>query len=137
MIDGDTITVIFDGHSSSESVRLLGIDTPETNHPSKPVQCYGAEASAYLTQLLPKGTAVTLIRDVEPTDQYDRLLAYVVRTDDMMFVNLDLVEQGYAAVLTYEPNTTHAADLSAAESRARSAQAGLWGFCGGPDVPLG
>ena len=80
VVDGDTIVVELQGQR--ERVRLLGIDTPESVAEDRPDQCYGAEAGAYLTDLLPVGTDVALVRDVEPRDQYDRLLAYVVRTDD-------------------------------------------------------
>ena len=76
VVDGDTIDVELGGHA--ERVRLLGIDTPETDEPGKPVQCYGKEASAaHQAELLPAGTAVRLERDVEARDRYGRLLAYV------------------------------------------------------------
>lgn len=134
VVDGDTIEVEVDGRR--ESVRLLGIDAPETVSPSKPVQCYGHEASAYLAHLLPAGIGVTLVRDVELRDQYDRLLAYVVRSDDLLFVNLDLVEKGYATVLSLEPNTYYESYFATAQSHAEADRTGLWGVCGGPDVPL-
>ena len=83
--DGDTIDVDFGGEV--EPVRLLGIDTPETHHPTRPVECYGAEASARTAELLPEGTEVHLVRDVEARDRYGRLLAYVYRAEDDLFVN--------------------------------------------------
>ena len=135
VVDGDTIVVELQGQR--ERVRLLGIDTPESVAEDRPDQCYGAEAGAYLTDLLPVGTDVALVRDVEPRDQYDRLLAYVVRTDDQLFVNLDLVDRGFAATLVYPPNDHYADVLRQAERAAVAAGAGLWGVCGGPDVPLG
>ena len=135
VVDGDTIVVELQGQR--ERVRLLGIDTPESVAEDRPDQCYGAEAGAYLTDLLPAGTDVALVRDVEPRDQYDRLLAYVVRTDDQLFVNLDLVERGFAATLVYPPNDHYADVLREAERAAVAAGTGLWGVCGGPDVPLG
>ena len=135
VVDGDTIVVELQGQR--ERVRLLGIDTPESVAEDRPDQCYGAEAGAYLTDLLPVGTDVALVRDVEPRDQYDRLLAYVVRTDDQLFVNLDLVERGFAATLVYPPNDHYAVVLRRAVRAAVAAGAGLWGVCGGPDVPLG
>ena len=76
VVDGDTIAVAFGAHT--ENVRLIGIDTPETKHPTKPVECFGPEASAHTAELLPPGTPVDLERDVEARDVYDRLLAYVV-----------------------------------------------------------
>lgn len=134
VVDGDTIIVEISG--SRERVRLLGIDTPESVAESRPDQCYGAESSAYLTGLLPEGTEVTLIRDVEARDQYDRLLAYVVRSSDQLFVNLDLIERGFAGVLIYEPNSHYRDLFEDAEDAAFDGGIGLWGACGGPDVPL-
>jgi micrococcal nuclease len=75
VIDGDTLDVRIAGRR--ERVRLIGIDTPETVHPTKPVECFGPEASARAAELLPVGSVVLLRRDVEARDRYDRLLAYV------------------------------------------------------------
>ena len=97
VVDGDTIVVDINGNQ--ERVRLLGIDTPESVAVNRPEQCFGRESASYLTSLLPKGTGVTLVRDIESRDQYDRLLAYVVRSSDQLFVNLDLLERGYAGVM--------------------------------------
>ena len=134
VVDGDTVVVRIGGRS--ETVRLIGIDTPESVARTRPVQCYGAEASLRLAETLPVGTAVTLIRDAEPRDAYDRLLAYVVRSSDALFVNLDLVIAGYAAVLEYPPNVYYSDLFARAESAAIAAGRGLWGVCGGADVPL-
>jgi len=134
VVDGDTI--IIDLHGERERVRLLGIDTPESVAENRPDQCYGAESAAYLEALLPGGTEITVIRDVEARDQYDRLLAYVVRTSDQLFVNLDLLQQGYAGTLIYEPNSYYRDLFEDAEDAASNAGVGLWGVCGGPDVPL-
>jgi micrococcal nuclease len=135
VVDGDTIEVELDHHR--EKVRLLGIDTPETHHPTKPVQCYGEEASQHTAALLPAGTEVRLERDDEERDDYGRLLAYVYRRADDLFVNLELVRQGFASLLTIRPNVAHVADLTAAESSARHDDLGLWGRCGGPGRPAG
>ncbi len=135
VVDGDTIIVLVNGRR--ERVRLIGIDTPESVDKNRPVQCYGHEASAYTESLLPPGTPVRLVRDVEARDQYDRLLAYVVRTDDQLFVNLDLIENGYAGPLTYPPNDHYARLFESSADTAASVGIGLWGTCGGPDVPLG
>ncbi len=135
VVDGDTIIVLINGRR--ERVRLIGIDTPESVDKNRPVQCYGHEASAYTESLLPPGTPVSLVRDVEARDQYDRLLAYVVRTADQLFVNLDLIENGYAGPLTYPPNDHYARLFESSADTAASAGIGLWGTCGGPDVPLG
>ena len=134
VIDGDTIVADING--TRERVRLLGIDTPESVAETRPDQCYGVEASDYLKALLPPGTEITLIRDEEARDQYDRLLAYVIRSDDQLFVNLDLLQQGYAGVLIYSPNDYYEALFTEAENAAISGDVGLWGVCGGPDVPL-
>ncbi|HEX2039516.1 MAG TPA: thermonuclease family protein, partial [Acidimicrobiales bacterium] len=94
-----------------------------------PVQCFGKEASAYTTSLVPPGTAVRLVGDVELRDQYGRVLAYVYRADDDTFVNLRLVQDGYASVLTYPPNVAHAPEFVAAAAEARAAGRGLWSAC--------
>jgi micrococcal nuclease len=130
--DGDTIVVRVAGQR--ETVRLIGIDTPETKDPDEPVQCFGPEATEATEALLPRGTPVRLERDAEPRDQYGRLLAYVYRTD-AMFVNLALAEQGLADVLSIAPNTAHAGDFRAAVDAARAAGRGLWGGCAGFGVP--
>lgn len=132
--DGDTIDVDLGGEE--QSIRLLGIDTPETHHPTKPVECYGAEASARTAALLAPGTEVRLVRDVEARDRYGRLLAYVYRVADGLFVNRSLVEDGFATTLDIAPNGAHAAELAQLVSVARSEGRGLWGACGGPDVPV-
>ena len=130
VVDGDTVAVRVGGRD--ETVRLIGIDTPETVDPRSPVECFGQEASARTEALLPAGTEVRLVVDAEARDRYDRLLAYVYR-DDGTFVNLALVEDGYASVLTYPPNVAHESDFTAAAARARDEGRGLWAACGGPD----
>jgi len=128
-VDGDTVVVRIGG--ATESVRLIGIDTPESVSEDVPVECFGPESKARLAELLPRGTQVRLERDVEARDQYDRLLAYVYRADDGVFVNLLLVQEGSP----YRPNTAHQVELEAAEQQARAAQRGLWPVCGGTDTP--
>jgi micrococcal nuclease len=133
VVDGDTIEVVVDGRV--EKVRLLGIDTPETKDPRKPVQCFGEEASRRTGELLPPGTEVRLVGDVEERDRYDRVLAYVYRASDSLFVNLELARGGYADVLTYPPNVAHTTELTTAVAEARREQRGLWRACGGPGRP--
>ena len=118
IIDGDTL--IARVGERSETVRLIGIDTPESVAPTRPVQCYGSEASLYLEALLPAGTEITLVRDAEARDTYDRLLGYVVRSSDSLFVNLELVATGHAAVLNYPPNDHYADALARVEAEAGS-----------------
>ncbi len=129
LTDGDTITVKVGGRR--EKVRFIGIDTPETKKPDTPVKCYGPQASARTAALLPVGTAVHLERDAEARDTYGRLLAYVYRAGDGLFVNLDLARQGFARQLTIAPNTAHEADFTAAVRAAQRERLGLWGACSG------
>ncbi len=88
VIDGDTIELEQIG-----TVRLIGVDTPETVHPSKPVEYFGKEASAFLRQLV-EGKPVQLEYDQERKDRYDRTLAYVY-LGDLTFVNAEIIKQGY------------------------------------------
>jgi micrococcal nuclease len=129
-VDGDTIDVTISGHA--ERVRLIGIDTPETKKPDTPIQCYGEEASAYTSSLLAKGTPLRLERDVVARDDYGRLLAYVYRAGDGLFVNLDVIAKGYARVLTIKPNTAHMPDFVAAATAAEINGLGLWSSCKQP-----
>ena len=131
VVDGDTFDVRLS--SGSERVRLIGVDTPETKKPNTPVQCFGPEASARLSSLLSDGTPVKLLRDAELRDTYGRLLAYTFRAEDNLFINLTLVEEGFAVPLEIAPNTTFATDVAAAASAARRANRGLWSAC--PERP--
>lgn len=127
VIDGDTVDIRLDGRT--ERVRLIGIDTPETKHPRKPVQCYGHEASAFTSAALPVGTPVRIERDVEARDVYGRLLAYIFRESDNEFINLQLAQLGYARVLTIEPNTAYLSSFEAAVNDAKANNRGLWQAC--------
>jgi micrococcal nuclease len=122
--DGDTIVV-----GGDVRVRLIGMDTPETQDPRTSVQCFGPEASRHTAELLPPGTAVRLVYDVDRTDRYGRTLAYVYRLSDGLFVNVALVRDGYARIATYPPNVAHVEEIRAAETEAREAGRGLWGGC--------
>jgi micrococcal nuclease len=128
VVDGDTVVVRIAGHD--ETVRLIGIDTPETKKPNSPVECHGPEASARTAELLPSGTPVRLERDVEARDTYDRLLAYVFRADGV-FVNLALVAEGFARTLLIEPNDAYATRFADAARSAAAEDRGLWGACAG------
>lgn len=127
VVDGDTVDLEFDGRR--ERVRLLGVDTPETVKPDAPVECFGPEASARTKAILPAGTAVLVQRDEEARDRYGRLLAYVWRRADGLFVNRSLLADGYARTLSIAPNDAHRAELSAAAATASSTGAGLWAAC--------
>ncbi|MEA2509067.1 MAG: micrococcal nuclease [Actinomycetota bacterium] len=134
VVDGDTIDVAVTARTQGPGagltqvghtyrVRLLGIDTPETVKPDTPVQCYGHQASAATTALL-QGKSVRLVKDVEETDQYGRLLRYVYFGDEM--ANARLVANGYAYVLTYPPNVRHADLFVSLARQARLGGVGLW-----------
>ena len=127
VVDGDTIDIAIDGNT--ERVRLIGINTPETKHPTKGVECFGPEASAYTEQLLPTGTKLRVERDIEARDKYGRLLLYVYIENSNVFVNLDLVLQGYARPMVFEPNTAHKADFAQAATQAELRNVGLWQAC--------
>ena len=127
VVDGDTLVV-----SGRRTVRLIGVDTPETKDPRRAVGCFGRQASEFTTSLLPKGTTVRLVGDVEQRDRYDRTLAYVYRLPDGLFVNAELLRQGYAEVLTIAPNVAHAAEFADLAGAARSSGRGLWQACGHP-----
>lgn len=133
VVDGDTIDVVVDGRQ--ERVRLIGIDTPEIAHaagderPATEGECFGTEARRYTASLLPAGTAVRLERDVVARDDYGRLLAYVYRAGDGIFVNFEIVRHGYAQPLTIPPNVAHSTTMVAAARDAEADDAGLWAAC--------
>ena len=127
VVDGDTIDVSIDGRG--DTVRLIGIDTPETKKPDTPVECFGPEASARLAELLPPGTPVRLERDIDSRDKFGRLLAYVHREPDDLFVNAVLIDEGLARPYPFEPNTTYADQFAAAAETARTNGIGLWSAC--------
>jgi len=124
VVDGDTIDVYMDG--VVHRVRYIGIDTPETVHPSEPVECFGKEASAKNSQLV-GGKTVRLEKDVSETDQYGRLLRYVWVGD--IFVNDYLVRQGYAYASTYPPDVKYADQFAEAQTEAIANNRGLWATC--------
>jgi micrococcal nuclease len=131
VVDGDTIHVSVKGFDTT--VRLIGIDTPETHKPGTVVQCFGPAASERTERILPAGEPVRLVSD--PTqdirDRYGRLLAYVYRrgkTGATGSANYALVATGYAKVYIYgETPFRYAAAFQRAQSRARSGARGLWG----------
>lgn len=134
VVDGDTIEVAITGRSegpgaglapigSTQKVRLIGIDTPESVRPGTPVECFGREASAAAKSLL-EGREVTLVKDVEETDRYDRLLRYVYIGGEM--ANARLVINGYATAYTYPPNVRWSDLFVQLEREARDGDRGLW-----------
>lgn len=123
IIDGDTIEL-----QNGEKVRYIGIDTPETLDPRKPVQCFGKEASLKNKELI-EGKEVRLVKDVSERDKYGRLLRYVYVGD--VFINEKLVAEGYARAFTYPPDVAYSQLFIEKERLARENKLGLWGGCGG------
>ena len=121
VVDGDTIEI-----EGGEKVRYIGIDTPETVDPRKPVQCFGIEASKKNKELV-EGKIVRLEKDITDRDKYSRLLRYVWVDD--LFVNLELIKQGFASSYAYPPDIKYQKEFLAAETEAREAERGLWGAC--------
>ena len=121
VIDGDTIKIEYEGQV--ESVRLIGVDTPETVHPTKPVEPFGPAASAFTTNLL-AGKKVYLRFGEERRDAYDRMLAYVFREPDGLFVNLELICRGYGRLSSFEHK--YMKQFQQCQERAQETRKGLW-----------
>jgi len=125
VVDGDTITVAKDG-DPKVTVRLLGIDTPETVHPNKDVECFGQEASSYLKTLLSDDTVLLQYDESQGmTDKYGRELAYIYK-EDGTFVNRSMVSEGYAYEYTYNIPYYYQGVFQKEERDAREAERGLW-----------
>lgn len=124
VIDGDTIEVNLNGQL--KTIRLLGLDTPESVDPRQPVECFGKEASNK-TKSLVEGKIVRLEADQTQAniDKYGRLLRYVFLFDGTN-VNKLLIAEGYAFEYTYETPYKYQADFKAAEKEARELKKGLW-----------
>jgi micrococcal nuclease len=123
VVDGDTIEVEIEGETYK--VRYIGIDTPETVDPRRPVGCFGEEASA-ANKALVEGLIVGLEGDVSDTDRFGRLLRYVW-LDSQEMVNALLVRDGYAQASAYPPDVRYQEFFDGLEAEARSAERGLWG----------
>jgi micrococcal nuclease len=126
VVDGDTVKVRLPG--GTETVRYIGVDTPETVKPGEPVQCFGKRASEFNDRLV-AGRRVRLSFGRERRDRYGRLLAYVYLPGRERSVNALLVERGYGRVLVIPPNVEHERSYRRLERRARSEHLGLWGSC--------
>lgn len=130
VVDGDTVQVRVRGFDTV--VRLIGIDTPETRHPSRPVECWGPQATARARALMPEGVSVRLAGDPSQDlrDRYGRLLAHVYTGDrtGAASVNRALVAAGAARVYVYRGVPfRHVEAFRRAERAARAAGRGLWG----------
>jgi micrococcal nuclease len=121
VIDGDTIEI-----EGGEHVRYIGIDTPETVDPRKPVQCFGIEASKKNKELV-EGKVVRLEKDITDRDKYNRLLRYIWLGDTL--INQELVAEGYAKSYSYPPDVKYQDKFVAAEKKAREDKLGLWTAC--------
>ncbi len=130
MTDGDTIRVRLDGEN--ESVRYIGIDTPEMNYDEGAPACFAPQATELNRQLLGGGDEVRLVFDRERRDRYGRLLAYVYSGSTLL--QAELLERGYARTLEVPPNTSRAGYFASLEDKARKAGRGLWSACRGQPV---
>jgi endonuclease YncB( thermonuclease family) len=122
VVDGDTIEI-----TGGKKLRYIGIDTPETVDPRRPVMCFGKQASDENKRLV-LGKTIIMVKDVSETDKYGRLLRYVYLPDGT-FVNELLVKEGYARATSYPPDISFQDLFRQAEEQAREAQRGLWGSC--------
>ena len=111
-----------------ETIRYIGVDTPESVKPGTPVQCFAKRASTFNERLV-NGERVRLVLDAEQRDRYGRLLAYVYRQSDGLFVNAELARRGYARALTIPPDVAHAGEFRRLATAARRAGRGLWSAC--------
>lgn len=126
VIDGDTIEI-----EGGQKVRYLGVDTPETKDPRKPVQCFGKEAGNK-NRTLVEGKRVILEKDISDADKYGRLLRYAylpLPDGSLLFVNDFLIREGFAKVLTIPPDVKYAEQFLEAQRNAREAKLGLWKMC--------
>ena len=131
VVDGDTVEL-----ENGDRVRYLNVDTPETKKPGTSVKCYGPEASEFNKKSV-EGKTVYLTADKSPTDRYDRLLRFVFTSlkdtnDVTKSVNAKLVQQGYAKVVVYRPNTTFEDDFRKIEKEAIEKNIGVWKNCPKP-----
>jgi micrococcal nuclease len=123
VVDGDTFGVD-DGSEKGLKIRLIGVNTPETVHPQKPVEFFGKEASDYVKGIL-TNQKVRLEFDVNLVDRYGRTLAYVYLKDGT-FLNADLIIKGYGQAMTVPPNVKYSEKFVELEKKARQAKVGLW-----------
>lgn len=141
VVDGDTIEVALNG--KKETIRLIGVDTPETVKPNHPVEPYGKEASDFTKSRL-GGKAVFIETDVQERDRYGRLLSYVwieppaEETDQEIrkkMFNAMLLLDGYAQILTVPPNVKYVDYFTTYQKEAREVNKGLWGISAGQAKP--
>ena len=123
IVDGDTLEIEYEG--KVQSVQLIGVNAPETVHPDKPPEPYGEEATNFMRDLLLDESVY--IRFGEPErDRYDRLLGYVYRTSDDMFINLEIIREGYGRFDKRHQPFEHEDLFMAYQCRAKDIRKGLW-----------
>jgi micrococcal nuclease len=140
IIDGDTLKMDVEGIGVT-SVRLIGIDTPESRKNKRTllqaqrnqttqeaIISMGKKATLHMKSLVKRGDILILECDVQQTDKYGRLLAYAwyAWTDTNIMLNLEMVKDGYASLLTIPPNVKYKNDFRKAYTEAREAKKGLW-----------
>lgn len=128
VVDGDTIEI-----EGGQKVRYIGINTPETVDPRKPIECFGSESSQKNKELV-EGKTIRLEKDVSETDKYGRLLRYVYLSpenigSDQIFVNDHLIRQGFAHASSYPPDIKYQEQFASAQEEAMSKNIGLWSVC--------
>lgn len=126
VIDGDTV-VVADAEGRKLTVRIIGIDTPETKHPSKGVECWGPEATQFARDTL-NGQQVSVVADPtqDGTDRYGRILAYLVKPDGSNY-SVEAARAGAARAYVYDDPPLASAEIAAAQRDAQAADRGLWG----------
>lgn len=126
VVDGDTIKL-----EDGRTLRYIGIDTPETVAPQKPIECFGKEASEF-NRLLVEGKTVWLEKDISETDRYGRLLRYVYLNPEASLsaqVNYRLVAEGYAYASSYPPDVKWQSVFTEVQMQAQQHEVGLWNSC--------
>lgn len=122
VIDGDTVDVRLEGET--ERIRLLNVDTPETKHPEKEIECLGPEATEFLQEQLPVGQEIKLEFDEERTDRYGRVLAGIFKDDEL--INAQIARAGLGVAASFDPNTRFFSEVKSAQDEAESQGVGLF-----------
>ncbi|MEX2588001.1 MAG: thermonuclease family protein [Actinomycetota bacterium] len=134
VIDGDTIWVVAVSSGSlakgeRHKVRLLEIDAPELfSDSARRPECGAVASREFLRSRLPEGSSVYLVSDREDRDRYGRALRYIWNAQGR-FINQDVVLEGYARAVLFQPNDRYIHTMRRAESGARASSAGIWGKC--------
>lgn len=124
VVDGDTLKVNFNG--KEESLRLIGVDTPESVHPDASKNTAEGKIASEYTKAMIEGKDVAIEFDVQERDQYGRLLGYVWFNGKM--INKTLVQEGYAKIATYPPNVRYVEDFTQLQTQARNNKKGFWKY---------